>query len=266
MNNEIWKPVSGYEGYYEVSSLGRIRSVERYVKQSEHLRYVKPRIKKIIVGRYGYPMVTLCKDGESRQYRVHRIIADAFIPNPDNKPFVDHINTDRDDFRIENLRWVDAGENARNPNTMTHCRENTYTKERSRKILETTRRKGTVNAPKYVYQYTKEGTFVGSFESLEDAGRKTSIHATAIRRVLDDNTQSAGGYIWFSKIQEQTPTYKRRDHKKYKKVLYYDKSGVLNGVFDSLEEAEKETGIERNNIVRNALSKSKPRKYKFKLE
>ena len=266
MDNEIWKPVSGFEGYYEVSSLGRIRSVERYVKQADHLRYVKPKIKQITIGRGGYPSVTLCKNRRSRQYRIHRLVAEAFIPNPDNKPFVDHLNTDRTDFRIENLRWVDAGENARNPNTMAHCRENTYTKERTKKIHETTRARGTSNAPKTVYQYTKDGLFVKEYESLEEAGRQTSIYATSIRRALNDNSQSAGGYMWFSTKQESSPQYKRREHKKYKRILYYDKYGELKGVFGSLQEAERETGINRNNIVRNALLNSKPRRYKFKLE
>jgi len=266
MDNEIWKPISGFEGYYEVSSFGRIRSVERYVKQANHLRYVKPKIKQAIVGSDGYPRVTLCRDRKSRQYRVHRLVADSFIPNPDNKPFVDHINTDKTDFRIENLRWVDACENARNPNTMEHCRLNTYTKERSRKIHETTRARGTRNAPKTVYQYTKDGLFVESFDSLEEAGRKTNIHPTSIRRSLNDNTQSAGGYMWFTTPQTNTPLYKRREHKKYKRVSYYDKKGELIGVYGSLQEAEIETGIDRHNIVRNALSDSKPRRYKFKLE
>ena len=133
---EVWKPVVGFEGYYEISSYGRVRSVERYVRQSNHLRYVPMKIKKIIPNRFGYPVVTLCRNRRSRQYGIHRLLAEAFIPNPENKPFVDHINTDITDFRLDNLRWVTAKENANNSLTLKHCRENTYTPERSKKIIE----------------------------------------------------------------------------------------------------------------------------------
>lgn len=267
MQEEIWKPVIGFEGYYEVSNLGNVRSVERYVKQADHLRFVRQRIKKQVINRYGYPVVTLCRERKSQQYRVHRLVAEAFIPNPENKPFVDHINTNKLDFSIDNLRWVDAKENANNENTKRNCREKTYTKERSIKTLQTKRERGSVKGPKAVYQYAKDGSFVNEFESMEDAMRETGIHSTAIARSLNDNTMSAGGYMWLDEKHSHATPYQRRNHKKYNKVSFYSKDGELIGVYNSVEQAEKETGIFRRNIVRNAsIPPGKTRRYKFVLE
>ena len=265
MEIEIWKPIVGYEGLYEVSNYGRVKSIERYVKQADHLRYVPERIKKTS-SHFGYPVVTLCANRKSKMYPIHRLVAEAFIPNPRNKPFVDHINTDKTDFRICNLRWVDAKENANNITTLANCRERTYTPERSRKTLETKRKRGSVKGPKAVFQYTKEGQFVAEFESMEDAMRKTSIHATSIGRALDDHTQSAGGYMWFSSRAKVVEPYRKRYRRKFTKVSYYDKNGSLIKVFDSLAQAQEETGIHRENIVRNARLEGKARRYKFKLE
>lgn len=72
----------------------------------------------------GYKAVTLWKDGKPYQrWLVHRLVATAFIPNPDNKPFVDHINGDKIDNRVENLRWATQKENSNNPNTKDNCPE-----------------------------------------------------------------------------------------------------------------------------------------------
>ena len=101
---EIWKEIKGYEGLYEVSSEGRVRN--------------------IIKGNYltfksynDYQRVGLCRHQKQKWFLVHRLVAQAFIPNPDNKPEVDHINCDRRDNRIENLRWVTSKENNNNPIT-----------------------------------------------------------------------------------------------------------------------------------------------------
>lgn len=107
-NEEIWKPVVGYEGLYEVSNLGRVRSLRKASKTILKQRHIN-----------GYLVVGLF-DNNYKQHLglVHRLIASAFIPNPENKPEIDHINTQRDDNRIENLRWATKIENSNNELTL----------------------------------------------------------------------------------------------------------------------------------------------------
>ena len=98
---EMWKAVPGYEGLYEVSHLGRVFSVRR-----GKLRRLND------TGR-GYLQVMLSKDGHRAHVLVHRLVAEVFIPNPENKPQVNHINGDKNDNRAENLEWCTMGENLR---------------------------------------------------------------------------------------------------------------------------------------------------------
>ena len=124
MQEEIWRPIKGFEGYYEVSNLGRVYSVPRVVEYFHFRarRFVQQqllgKVLKTSLGANGYRVVSLSKNGKNRVCHVSRLVAEAFIDNPDNKPFVDHINTIRTDDRVDNLRWVDSQENSNN--ILTH--------------------------------------------------------------------------------------------------------------------------------------------------
>lgn len=109
---EEWKDIPGYEGLYQVSNLGRIYSF----KTGEYL--------KLGINSHGYTRVSLLKNYKTRQHNVHRLVALAFIPNPDNKPNVDHINGDKADNKVENLRWVTQKENINNPITLEKLHNN----------------------------------------------------------------------------------------------------------------------------------------------
>lgn len=113
---EIWKSIPSYEGLYEASSLGRIRSVPHTVKHPRNNTMDYQRNGKIRKPRYdknGYAIINLCKDGVIKTHKVHRLVAEAFIPNPDNYEQIDHINCKVYDNRIENLRWCTTQQNTK---------------------------------------------------------------------------------------------------------------------------------------------------------
>lgn len=106
-SKSCWKQICGYEGYYEISSEGRVRSIERVVSYSDGRpdRHLASKIVKVYLDKDGYKLAHLYKEGKSVTFRVHRLVAEAFIPNPDNLPDVNHKNEDKSDNRVENLEW-----------------------------------------------------------------------------------------------------------------------------------------------------------------
>lgn len=108
-----YRPVAGYEGLYEVSETGIVRGLERYVALADgRKRLVKARVLVARVNNYGYVTVRLSKEGETRTCFVHRLVASAYIPNPNNLPQVNHISGDKLDNAPANLEWVNASENS----------------------------------------------------------------------------------------------------------------------------------------------------------
>lgn len=254
MEKEIWRPVKGYEGYYEISNFGRLKSLERKVKQGNHFRFVPEKIKKPHMSGDGYPAYTLCKDCKSRMIRTHLLIARAFIPNPDNKGYVDHINTDKNDFSIKNLRWVTAKENANNPLTLRHCRENTYIKEVSDKAKRTKIERGCKTAPRKVYQFSKEAKFIKEWFCPNTVQQEIGIHATAIRDCCNKKRFSAGGFLWSYNKDIITP-YKKPISVKAKKISQYDLEGNLIKTWESYTEAARFLGRYNSNFIRDVKKK-----------
>lgn len=112
MQNEIWKEISGYEGYFEVSNLGNFRSKDRVIKyKSNGTRLYPGKFLKTETIVEGYQRIVLMKEAIKKRYMCHRLVAQEFVPNPDNKPYVNHINGNKADNRAENLEWVTQSEN-----------------------------------------------------------------------------------------------------------------------------------------------------------
>ena len=116
MQNECWKPIKDYEGIYEVSNYGRVKSLERVIYNSGtknglytiHEKIIKQRINK---KRYGYCELSLHKNGKEKRFKVHRLIAEAFIPNPNKLPEVNHIDGNKENNHASNLEWCTSKEN-----------------------------------------------------------------------------------------------------------------------------------------------------------
>ena len=119
MPEEVWKDIKGYEGLYQVSNKGRVKSLNRYAVNHSKLQFRPERIlKQNHRNSSKYSMVVLSKEGKTTPQLVHRLVAEAFIPNPDDKPIVDHIDTDMNNNTVENLRWCTQKENCNNPITL----------------------------------------------------------------------------------------------------------------------------------------------------
>ena len=107
----MYKSIKGYEGIYEVSKLGQVRSVDRIVKlQNGGTRKLNGKELKPSMDKGGYAIVILHKNGVAKTCHVHRLVAKTFLPNIDNLPEVHHLNHDRKDNRVENLQWVTSAE------------------------------------------------------------------------------------------------------------------------------------------------------------
>lgn len=185
---EIWKDIIGYENLYQVSNLGNIRSLcfgARNKRKSNTIRMLK-----IGYTNVGYSKVELYKDGISKIKYVHRLVAETFIPNPDNKPEVNHINGDKTNNSIDNLEWVTSSENKRHA-------LNTGLK----KPVAGLRGKNNPSS-KPIDQYTTDGIFVKHWDSIADAASFLNIRHTCISLCLTGKIKTSHGYIWkYSNIE-----------------------------------------------------------------
>ena len=103
---EEWRPIEGYEGLYEVSNLGRVRSVDRYVIDSlGHRKFYKGKVLSIVKNKNGYLLINLYCNEKNKKCLVHRLVAEAFVSNPDNLPEVNHKDEDKTNNRVDNLEW-----------------------------------------------------------------------------------------------------------------------------------------------------------------
>ena len=174
---EEWKAIEGYEGLYEISNLGRVKSLGRIDRFNKkwNCRIMKP----TYVGKH-YQMVRLCKDGKTKNMKVHRLVAEAFVSNPDNKPQVNHIDGNKDNNCASNLEWVTNSEN------QIHARNNGLNPIVKNNPMQSIQ----------VCMVTDEGQVVEIFSSICEASRKTGIRDSSIRSCLHNRKKHAGGYIW----------------------------------------------------------------------
>ena len=152
---EIWKDIKGYEGYYQVSNLGRVKSLFRQVKHSQgNVRNHYERILKNNYDGNGYASVGLYKNAKAKKVHVHRLVMLAFEENPHNKPEVNHLDENKKNNRLDNLEWVTKKEN-----------ENHGTK-RERSVANTDYKMIGIKNSKKVRQTNVNGTLIQEWDSL----------------------------------------------------------------------------------------------------
>lgn len=179
---EIWKDIIGYEGIYQVSSNGKVRSVDREVfEPCGKIRQHKSRLLKPTVEKVGYELVTLSKSGEIKTFRVHRLVAQAFLENLENKKEVNHKNANKSDNRIENLEWCTSLENN------AHAVKNKLRKPpKNPKRLD----------PIKIAQFTLDGIYVRDWPSVGSVRKELGFSDTSILKCLRGQYKSSNGFIW----------------------------------------------------------------------
>lgn len=195
MDGEIWKDVIGYEGLYQVSNRGRIKSL---AKGGSGNKTMEEHILKLQVHRcgsnYARLQVRMHKNGKGKTVSVHRLVASNFIPNPDNKPHVDHIDTNPFNNGVPNLRWVSVAENANNPLTLIH-RSKAVNGFKGRPEFLRKQREHQPRA-KRVAQYDLNDNIIAIHLSQSAAARAVNGDINGISRACKGLYSQAYGYKW----------------------------------------------------------------------
>ena len=179
MENEIWKDIEGYEGLYQVSSYGRVRSIDRFVMNNSIIKRLSGKILSPIIIA-GYMYVHLSKNGKKKHYRIHRLVADSFIPNPDNLPFINHKDCNPLNNSVDNIEWCDAQYN------------NNYS-DRNDKIVKT--RSGRPLKIR-VIQTSLTGKVIKEWASVKEISDNTGYCYGYLLQAVSGKVPSAYGYKW----------------------------------------------------------------------
>ncbi len=160
---EVWKDIEGYEGYYQVSNLGRVKGLKF------------KRLLKLYCDSYGYPIVVLSKEGIHRTRTVHRLVAETFIPNINKLPSVNHKDENKLNNSVDNLEWCDIKYN---------CNYGTRNKQISKRVS------------KKVMQLSIDGKKIKKWNSITEAGNSLGCHISHISSCCHGRTKTAYGYRW----------------------------------------------------------------------
>lgn len=179
---EIWKDIEGWGGMYQVSNMGRVKSLERTVWNGRgYYKTVHERILKPKKDKDGYLQVQLWKEGKCKWYKIHRLVSQAFLANPQNLPEVNHINEIKSDNHVDNLEWVT-------------CKENLNHGTRNQRISE--------KKSKPVIAINKVSGLIMYWNSAKEASRVLGIAKSHICNCLKGRAKSAGNFYWYYAYEE----------------------------------------------------------------
>ena len=174
---EVWKAIEGYEGKYEVSNLGRVRSLPRPKTSrnasGEFTFTTKPKILRTFTQRGGYQRVSFGKGKDKRAFMVHRLVAMAFVHGYREGLFINHKDENPRNNRADNLEWVTTSENNIYGNHVTNCRRH-----------------------RAVEQLTLDGQFIQRFDGIKEAAEATGCRASSIQSCCKGRFKSSCGYHW----------------------------------------------------------------------
>lgn len=237
---EIWKDIEGYEGLYQVSNIGRVKSLKRTVNHKRLGVYtINERILSAADKGLGYMVVGLSKNGKTKTLRVHRLVAKAFIPNPKKFDLINHKDKNTSNNIVSNLEWCDYQYN------------NTYADHSE---------VSSIALSKPVIQYTMDGKFVARYYGAVEAEKKTGICRTCIRDCCRGKLQSSGGFRW--KLESDNKDMSAPVFRKFRSKLSYEDVVKIKQMYnDGIKQTEiaKVIGTSLhtvNNVVRGYCFKN----------
>lgn len=176
---EIWKPIKGYEGLYEVSNTGKVKSLEKRARFGRGYRTFPERELKLSEDKDGYYKVNLSKQGKKKRFFVHRLVATAFIGNPEELPVVNHKDGNKKNNFVSNLEWTTRSEND------LHA-------------FRTGLRKPTDGgtSKKVIQVDIHTGKVIQEYKSISEAARKNKVSITSISDCANGKQNQAHGYKW----------------------------------------------------------------------
>lgn len=184
---EIWKDIKGYENLYMISSYGRVKSVDKYDRLG---RFWKGKILKNNKQSNGYFSVGLSKNGKMKYFLIHRLVAEAFIPNPENYPCVNHKDENPSNNFVSNLEFCTYGYN----NNYGTRNQRLSESLKSHSVSEQSKKKMSQIKNKTVFQFTRDGKFVKQWKSVNEAEETLGIWH--ISSCATGKRETAGGFKW----------------------------------------------------------------------
>lgn len=185
---EIWKPIYGFEGMYEISNFSRVKSLDRFkINRWGQRQLIKGRILKQRIDKDGYSRIGLYKNGKYYCFGAHRLVAEAFIPNPNNLPCVNH----KDENKLNNFVYVNPDGTVDFEKSNLEWCTNSYNLNYGHRLEKAIEKRKI-----HILQFTKNMDFVGYYDSLTEAANSVNGLASNICSCCKQNIKSAYNYVW----------------------------------------------------------------------